>query len=284
MNKTFFTAILFLLCLDLMVSCVEKSENKVAEKQKQQTLQARETVLEERDDTISCVYAYAIDGGEIDTLIYKDYIFFSQPIPNEVQARMQGKSMPDNAAISYDELRYLLLYYYDYDGKVKQGEMVCNHAIAHDLLCIFRDLFKEAYLINSIRLVDDFDASDEASMEANNTSCFNYRTVVGTRMLSMHAFGLAVDVNPLQNPCIRGGRAYPTTAKDYIDRTKDFSHKIDKNDFCKEVFTSYGFKWGGSWGSSKDYQHFEKRTKRFPTLVKNAIDSIPLRQNSIYEQ
>ena len=246
---------LFLLGLTMMVSCGEKSEHKATENiiQKQTT----ETVEIKPEDTLS--FVFVLEGDDIDTVKYKDYVFVSQPISDVVKTRMQGKSMPDNAPIGYDELRYLTLYHYDYDGNIKQGEMVCNQAIAHDLLCIFKALFAEAYPIYSIRLVDDFDADDEASMEANNTSCFNYRTMAGSRRISKHAIGLAVDVNPLQNPCIKHGRVHPAAAEEYVDRTKDFPHKIDRDDYCKKVFTSHGFSWGGSWAGSKDYQHFEKR-------------------------
>lgn len=171
---------------------------------------------------------------------------------------MQNKSMPDNASVGYDDLRYLTVFYYDFIGRVKKGELVCNKAIAHDLLCVFRALFSREYPINSIRLIDEFNASDEASMQANNTSCFNYRTIAGSRTLSRHAFGMAIDINPLQNPCVRGSSVQPATATDYVDRTKDFPHKIDETDFCKQVFESFGFRWGGHWRSVKDYQHFEK--------------------------
>ena len=196
-----------------------------------------------------------------DTLCYKGYIFFSQPVPETVKTRMRGKSLPEAARIGFDELRYLTLYHYDFDNHIQQGEMVCNKAIAHDLLCIFRTLFAETYPINSIRLVDDFDASDEASMQANNTSCFNYRTIAGSHKLSRHAFGMAVDINPLQNPCIKSSRIRPSTATDYVDRSKQFPHKIDDNDLCKKTFESHGFRWGGRWRSVKDYQHFEKKVK-----------------------
>lgn len=193
-----------------------------------------------------------------DILRYEGFLFTSQPVPDAVKARMRGKSMPDNATISYDDLRYLTVCHYDFEGNIQKGELVCNKAIAHDLLCVFRALFSRSYPINSIRLVDDFDASDEASMQANNTSCFNYRTVAGSKTLSKHAFGLAVDINPLQNPYVKGNRIQPSTAGDFVDRNKDFPHKIDENDFCKQVFTSFGFHWGGHWRSVKDYQHFEK--------------------------
>lgn len=171
---------------------------------------------------------------------------------------MAGKSLPANASVHVEDLRYLTLYHYDFDGNIQKGEMVCNKAIAHDLLVIFSKLFKIAYPINSIRLVDDFDANDEASMEANNTSCFNYRTVSGTNKLSRHAFGMAVDINPLQNPWVVGKRVYPSTAGEYADRSKAFPHKIDNKDACYRAFMAKGFTWGGNWKSSKDYQHFQK--------------------------
>jgi len=259
MKSAFCHVVLFVLALSMMVSCEEKATPKPAETMEPQVQQVIDSIEEQQEDTLSPVYAFVFDSIGVDTLMYKNYVFVSQPIPEAVKARMQGKSMPDDATIGYDELRYLILYHYDYEGNIKQGEMVCNQAIAHDLLSIFKALFAEAYPIYSIRLVDDFDADDEASMEANNTSCFNYRTMVGTRMISKHALGLAVDVNPLQNPCIKHGRVHPAAAEDYVDRTKDFPHKIDGNDYCKKVFTAHGFSWGGNWGGSKDYQHFEKR-------------------------
>lgn len=193
-----------------------------------------------------------------DTVMFQNFVFVSQPIPKDVELRMLGRSLTDTTKITLEQLRYLTLPYYDYDGHIQSGEMVCNKAIAHDLLCVFRDLFSHAYPIQSIRLIDDFDADDEASMQANNTSCFNFRKRSGVNMLSQHAYGMAVDINPLQNPCVRGTRVRPSTATEYADRSKDFEHKIDGNDLCVKVFTSYGFKWGGRWASTKDYQHFEK--------------------------
>ena len=192
-------------------------------------------------------------------LRYKDFLFLSRPVPESVKTKMLNKSIPNYATVDFEELRYLTVFYYDYEGDIKKGELVCNKAIAHDLLCIFRALFSREYPINSIRLVDDFDASDEASMRANNTSCFNYRTVAGTKILSKHAFGMAVDINPLENPFVKGSQVQPETAAEYVDRSRDFPHKIDENDFCKEVFESFGFQWGGHWHHAKDYQHFEKR-------------------------
>ena len=246
--KSYFRTVFLLLSLGLVVSCGNHTQSQTG---KTATTEIQDTILVEEE-----VVPFVFQAE--DTLCYQGYVFASQPIPEEVRVRMQGKSMKDKTKIDYDELRYLTLYHYDFDGHIQQGEMVCNKAIAHDLLCVFRTLFAEAYPIYSIRLVDDFAASDEASMQANNSSCFNYRTIAGSWRLSRHAFGMAVDINPLQNPCVRGGRIRPSTAGDYVDRSKDFPHKIDENDLCKKTFESYGFRWGGRWRSVKDYQHFEK--------------------------
>ncbi len=185
-------------------------------------------------------------------------VFSSETIPASVEIRMRGVSYPEDAEIGLEDLRYLRLSHLDFDGREQVGEMVCNKAVADDLLAIFQALYEARYPIRSIRLIDDFEGDDEASMAADNTSCFNYRRKTGMRSLSKHALGLAVDVNPLENPYVRPGRVRPAGGADYADRTKDFPHKIDKDDLCYKLFREHGFSWGGTWQSVKDYQHFEK--------------------------
>ena len=187
--------------------------------------------------------------------------FRADTIPEAVQLRMIGKSYPEEGAqIQMSDLRYLKLLYYDYNGRVRQGEMVCNKAISDDLLYIFKELYKAKYPIAGIRLIDDYGADDRRSMEANNTSCFNYRTATNSEsVLSAHARGMAVDVNPLQNPYVKGDIVEPEAAWEFADRTVDFPHKITDDDLCCKLFRSRGFQWGGAWHSVKDYQHFEKK-------------------------
>ena len=185
-------------------------------------------------------------------------VFTSEPIPASVEARMRGVSYPDDAEIPLSDLCYLRLSYVDFDGNEQIGELVCNKAIAEDLVAIFRDLYDAQYPIRSIRLIDDFGGDDDASMAADNTSCFNYRKKTGMRELSKHALGLAVDINPFENPYVRPSRVRPAGASAFADRTKDFPHKIDKDDLCYRLFRAHGFSWGGSWRSVQDYQHFEK--------------------------
>ena len=199
-------------------------------------------------------------SDDIDAIVmHFNPAFLCDTIPPRVEAQMRGNSYPDDATVKLEELRYLQLAYYDFDGMPHMGEMVCNATIAQDLLEIFRALYEAKYPINSIRLVDDFGGSDEESMRADNTSCFNYRTKPGQKELSRHARGMAVDVNPLENPYVdRRGVVHPAEGAPYVDRTQDFPHKIDRNDLCYKLFREHGFSWGGAWLHSKDYQHFQK--------------------------
>lgn len=180
----------------------------------------------------------------------------------DVFARIQGKSYKADCTVPLEELRYLTVAYVDGEGHDRKGEIICNVAIADDLLDIFRNLYAARYPIESIRLIDEFDADDVKSMQANNTSCFNFRKIAGSSKLSKHARGLAIDINPLYNPWVKtkGGKTSvsPNEGRPYVDRKKKFPYKIDEDDLCYKEFKAHGFVWGGSWSSIKDYQHFEK--------------------------
>lgn len=160
------------------------------------------------------------------------------------------------------ELCRLELLHYGFDGRMHRGEMVCNKAIAEDIIFIFKRLLEAGYQIERVEAIEKYDGDDERSMAANNSSCYNYRTIHGAERLSKHAQGLAVDINPMYNPYVksRSGRTVisPTGAETYVDRSQDFPHKIDRNDLCYKLFRSRGFRWGGDWRTMKDYQHFEK--------------------------
>ena len=191
--------------------------------------------------------------------------FYYTEITDEIKERIVGKSYPSdvkNAKIGFEELNYLHILYYDFENEVQEGEIICNKAIRDDLLEVFQELYEAKYQLCSVRLVDDFDANDEMSMEANNTSCFNYREIRDTGVLSRHGLGLAIDINPLNNPCVIGDSYEPLTAGEFVDRSKDFDHKIDEDDLAYKLLTEHGFFWGGSWKSVKDYQHFEIPAKK----------------------
>ena len=190
--------------------------------------------------------------------------FSQQAIPDAVFERMQGKSFPVGCKVSRNDLRYLRIKHYDLQGRVHEGEMICNKRIANDLIDIFKELYRQKYPIERMRLIDDYDADDDKSMRANNTSCFCYRRVEGYNKLSNHSMGMAVDINPLYNPLYKrysNGKelVQPSNAKRYCDRKASFNYKIVKGDLLYRLFVNHGFEWGGDWHSKKDYQHFEKK-------------------------
>ena len=152
--------------------------------------------------------------------------FSADTLSNAVFARMQGKSYPKGCTIKRSDLRYLQVLHYDADGKVHKGELVCNRKIAADLLDIFQKLYEAHYPIERMTLVDDYDANDERSMTANNTSCFCYRVVTGSKHLSKHAQGLAIDINPLQNPCVKTRKDGSLISSKRATSATDFSSNM----------------------------------------------------------
>lgn len=161
----------------------------------------------------------------------------------------------------HPELRLLRILHRNFKGHSQYGEIVCNSVVAEDVLEIFRELYDAGYRIESVRLADEWDGDDEAIMSANNTSSFNERFVKGTRMRSKHSEGLAIDVNPLYNPCVRASGVQPAAGREYADRHHDMEHKINHDDLCYKLFRRHGWFWGGDWRNVKDYQHFEYHIK-----------------------
>lgn len=194
--------------------------------------------------------------------IKADEGFTSSLIPDKVWAKMQGKSVPKGCPVKRKSLRYLTVRHYDNNGKEIKGEIICSKSIANDLLEIFRELHKAKYPIERIRLIDEYNADDETSMRANNSSCFCYRTMTGSSTkVSKHGLGLAIDINPLYNPYVKGNRIEPSNARKYaFNRAKrsDIPMKLSSDDLAVRLFKKHGFRWGGDWKHSKDYQHFEK--------------------------
>ncbi|MBQ7583773.1 MAG: M15 family metallopeptidase [Lachnospiraceae bacterium] len=188
--------------------------------------------------------------------------FTSEPVPDEVFARMSGVSFPAGCTISREDLRYLRLSYHDFNGNPQLGELVCNKKIADDMTEIFRELYKRGYQIEKMKLIDDYGGDDDLSCADDNTSCFNYRTVAGSNNLSKHAMGVAIDINPFYNPYVTYPdgveRISPPGSEPYADRSADFPHKIGPGDDAYELFIAHGFTWGGNWKTLKDYQHFQK--------------------------
>ena len=170
--------------------------------------------------------------------------FYYEPLSEKLQRYITGVSYPatvDNSdsssetllksvEIGYDDLRYVHIRHYDFEGNPAEGELICNKAIAQDLTEIFYELYCNEYQLEKVLLIDEYNGDDTASMEDNNTSCFNYRPVEGTSSLSKHALGLAIDINPFYNPYITynkdgSERVSPASAAAYADRSASFPYK-----------------------------------------------------------
>lgn len=152
------------------------------------------------------------------------------------------------------KLRYVTVSHVDFKGSARQGELVVHKSVAADVVSAFEAMYDAGFRIKRMRLVDDYRGSDAASMAANNTSAFNCRRVARTTRWSEHAYGRAIDINPVQNPYVDGDRVAPTAGEAYVLRRP--LRKGMVNRAVRDAFTAIGWGWGGTWTKVKDYQHF----------------------------
>lgn len=189
--------------------------------------------------------------------------FYYEPLSDEMINKIYGISYKADCPVPYEDLHYVHILHINFNNEIMEGELICHRDVAQDMVEIFYELYVQNYQIEKVRLIDEYGADDKLSMIDNNTSCFNYRTVEGTNSISKHGLGLAIDINPFYNPYVtknNDGTDYisPPGSESFVDRNKDFAHKITEDDLCYQLFTEHGFLWGGHWKYTKDYQHFYK--------------------------
>jgi hypothetical protein len=180
-------------------------------------------------------------------------------LPPELCACMTGVSWhPDPRCPPFAALRLLTLPYWDFFGVPQTGQLIIAASVADEVLAIFAGLYALGFPIARMVPIDAFAGDDDASMAANNTSGFNFRNVAGTDSLSRHAYGLAIDINPLLNPMIIGADIYPPAGAAYTDRAVMCPGMIVRPGPVVDLFDAYGWQWGGDWVRTKDYHHFTK--------------------------
>jgi hypothetical protein len=186
------------------------------------------------------------------------YRYSISPITPRVKARIMGSSYHTGCPVPLRNLRYVRVRYWDFDHHQKLGELIVNRDASGAIVRVFRKLYANGYRIRRMRLVDAYGASDYRSIEADNTSAFNCRFVDGTSHWSNHAYGRAIDVNPLENPYVytNGTTSHPRSRK-YVDRSRR-RHRamILRGDSTVRAFSAQGWGWGGNFSGGKDYQHF----------------------------
>jgi hypothetical protein len=176
-------------------------------------------------------------------------------IPPRVAEDMRGASWHPGCPVPIGQLRLLTLTHWGYDGDVHTGRLVVRNGQAEDVLWVMRRLFNRGFPIKRMQRVDRFGGSDRRSMRANNTSAFNCRTVAGTSTWSRHAFGTAIDINPVQNPYVEGGYVSPPRGEPWADRSRDHPGMIKPRGPVVRAFAEIGWEWGGFWSSAQDYMH-----------------------------
>ena len=174
-----------------------------------------------------------------------------------VSAADLGTTWRAGCPVAPTVLRRVEVDYLGFDGGTHRGQLVVNEEVVDDVIAIFNDLTRLRYPIEKMRTVEHYPgAEDELSMRDNNTSAFNCR-ILGDGW-SLHAYGRAIDINPLVNPYIdSAGDLQPTTAARYLDRRRDDLGLLHSGDAAVRAFTSRGWRWGGDWHNPVDYQHFE---------------------------
>lgn len=177
-----------------------------------------------------------------------------------VTAAELGASWQPGCPVEPGRLRRVYVKHLGFDGLTRRGELIVHEDLVPEVLAIFEQLYRLGYPIEKIRTVDQYPAADdELSMEDNNTSAFNCRGIPGTTRWSQHAYGRAVDLNPLLNPCIfASGEFQPHNAAPYLDRNRTDPGLLHAADPAVHVFTDRGWRWGGYWNGPIDYQHFER--------------------------
>jgi D-alanyl-D-alanine carboxypeptidase-like protein len=176
-------------------------------------------------------------------------------IDAETRRWMVGSSWHRGCPVPIRALRLVRLTYEGFDGDAHVGRLVVHRRWADEVLEVFARLYRRGFAIRRVRLVDRFDADDRSSMRHDNTSAFNCRYVAGTTTWSQHAYGRAIDINPVENPYVDGLRVSPRRGRRFLDRSDVRPGMIVRGGVVVRAFRRIGWGWGGAWSGAKDYQH-----------------------------
>ena len=170
---------------------------------------------------------------------------------------MIGVSWHPGCPVRISDLRLITMDHWGFDGTSHRGELVVHESVADGLVDVFGQLFAARFPILRMDCIERFDGDDDRSMAADNTSAFNCREIAGGGPYSVHSWGKALDINPLENPYVKDGIVLPAAGAAYLDRDDVRPGMILDGDLVVEAFAAIGFSWGGNWNRLKDYQHFE---------------------------
>ncbi|MFI7589828.1 M15 family metallopeptidase [Spongisporangium articulatum] len=174
-------------------------------------------------------------------------------VPADVLARSTWSA---RCPVAASQLRYVTVSFRGFDGRAHTGELLVNRSVATDLVTVFRKLFAAGWPIEQMRITSQADLDAKPTGDGNVTAAFACRPVRGATSWSQHAYGLAVDLDPFQNPYVSGSTVLPELARSYTDRRRGWPGIITRNSAPVKAFRSIGWGWGGDYSSKKDFMHF----------------------------
>jgi hypothetical protein len=174
-----------------------------------------------------------------------------------VSTERLGVTWRPGCPVDPDDLRLVMITHATFDGMAATGELVVAAAVADDVVAAFRQLYEHRFPIRRVTTIEAYDGDDDDSMADDNTSAFNCRELTGGGGFSQHSYGVAIDINPVENPYVSGDLVLPPTGADFLDRADERPGMIIDGGVVVKAFRSRGFEWGGAWTSLKDYQHLE---------------------------
>lgn len=178
-------------------------------------------------------------------------------IDGDLRQRMVGNSWHRGCPVPIRDLRLLKLRFRDFEGETRAGRLVVHETASRRVLRVFGQLYRYGFRIRRMRLVDAYGSDDHRSMNADNTSAFNCREVAGRPgVWSKHAYGRAIDINPVENPYVSGSHVSPAKGRPFATRSPRRMGMIGPNTVVVKYFARIGWEWGGNWYGTKDYQHF----------------------------
>jgi D-alanyl-D-alanine carboxypeptidase len=185
------------------------------------------------------------------------YAFSSRPLGRALRRRVSGSSWHPGCPVPLSGLRYLRIGYWGFDRRPHRGEMIVAAIAVAPVRKAFAQLYRARFPIRRMRLVDAYGASDSRSIDHDNTSAFNCRNVTGGTGWSEHAYGRAIDIDPIENPYVYpGGRVTHAASRRYVDRSHHRRGMAYHGGVLVRAFAAVGWKWGGDWPRPTDYQHF----------------------------
>lgn len=188
--------------------------------------------------------------------------FTTNDLPSKIIENMKQKNIwVAECPVKLEQLKLLELVHFNFNEEIKTGQMVVFGGMAEKTINVFKELFDLKFPINQIKLIDEYDGNDELSMTDNNSSCFNYRKITGSDIISIHSYGLAIDINPVQNPYLVIDKkncsieVFPKEGINFLNRHNQRPGMVEP---IINIFKKYGFDvWGGYWNDPIDYHHFQ---------------------------